>query len=83
MFHSFSASNQIFHFPPFHLFQKLPYGLKLSVIGLPILTTPEDQAPTADEFNLNVGLTAKTGDMYQTRLNELVDDYVTWGVLVD
>lgn len=52
------------HFICFHLLQKLRNGLIISVGVLPVVTTPEDQTPKAEELTLSNSLKVRTSDLF-------------------
>uniref|UniRef100_A0A2A4JJH8 CHK kinase-like domain-containing protein n=1 Tax=Heliothis virescens TaxID=7102 RepID=A0A2A4JJH8_HELVI len=87
-----SAAMRRLHLNPHELFPKkdfdeefklkLQYGLTFSVFGLPIVTVTAEDAPKVDEslsFD-DLGI-EKTNDLYNVRINGVVDDFVRWGIL--
>ncbi|XP_021192671.3 uncharacterized protein LOC110377939 [Helicoverpa armigera] len=62
--------------------EKLPYGLTMALSSLAVVTIDTADAPKVDE---SLGMSAfsemKTSDLYTERLNEVVNDYVRWGIL--
>lgn len=64
------------------LFQKLPLGLKISCLILPVLTVSVEDAPEVNEdLDFNALTTMNTSDRCAQLLNEVVDDYIKWGIL--
>ena len=76
-----------FHIKPFHeylfcSFQKLPFGLTISVFGLPVITMNTEDAPELnDSLNMATFTFNKPNDLYKKRLNGVVEDYIKWGIL--
>ncbi|CAH0695609.1 unnamed protein product [Spodoptera exigua] len=62
--------------------EKLPSGLLLAIITLPVLTVEMENAPAVDEsLDISSFNVEKTSDLYAERLNGVVNDYVKWGIL--
>ncbi|XP_022817346.1 uncharacterized protein LOC111350131 [Spodoptera litura] len=62
--------------------EKLPYGLLLAIVVLPVLTVETENAPQVDEsLDISKFNVEKTSDLYVERLNGVVNDYVKWGIL--
>ncbi|KAF9412781.1 hypothetical protein HW555_008784 [Spodoptera exigua] len=65
-----------------YFLQKLPSGLLLAIITLPVLTVEMENAPAVDEsLDISSFKVEKTSDLYAERLNGVVNDYVKWGIL--
>ncbi|NP_001038956.1 ecdysteroid 22-kinase [Bombyx mori] len=64
----------------YELKEKLPFGLKIAVYTLPVITVEEEDAPELgtdfDSFKVK-----KTSSRFPARINGIVDDYVRWGLI--
>ncbi|CAB3219722.1 unnamed protein product [Arctia plantaginis] len=62
--------------------EKLPLGLKLAAFILPVLTVSEEDAPKVnDDLDISSFCVKNTSDRCAQLLNEVVDDYIKWGIL--
>ncbi|XP_037301128.1 uncharacterized protein LOC119188455 [Manduca sexta] len=61
---------------------KLPFGLSLAVITLPLVTIDEENAPKVDkDLDINNFVLDNTSDVFSERLNGVVNDFLRWGFL--
>lgn len=64
------------------LFQKLPFGLIMSVMILPIVTVSIENAPEVNDTMVMTDFSVEPSNhLYIERLNGIVNDYIKWGVL--
>ncbi|CAB3219727.1 unnamed protein product [Arctia plantaginis] len=62
--------------------EKLPLGLKISAFTLPFLTVSEEDAPKVNEdLELSSFCMKNTSDRCAQLMNEVVNDYIKWGIL--
>ncbi|XP_050550748.1 uncharacterized protein LOC118265993 isoform X2 [Spodoptera frugiperda] len=61
--------------------KKLPYGLLLAIVVLPVFTVEMEDAPQVGNLDVTKFNVEKTSDLYAERLNGVVNDYVKWGIL--
>ncbi|XP_037295154.1 uncharacterized protein LOC119189473 [Manduca sexta] len=61
---------------------KLPLGLTLAMMTLPLITVDEKNAPNVDKnLGMDNFLVDNTSDILRERLNGVVDDFVRWGLV--
>ena len=60
----------------------MPYGLCIALFTLPIVTVESQDAPKINESSeMSDFVFEKTSNLYTLRLNEVVSDFIKWGVL--
>ncbi|XP_037302220.1 uncharacterized protein LOC119188433 [Manduca sexta] len=61
---------------------KLPSGLPLAMVMLPLITIDEENAPKVDkELNMQSFAVNNTSDILRERINGVVDDFIRWGLV--
>ncbi|XP_037295290.1 uncharacterized protein LOC119189501 [Manduca sexta] len=61
---------------------KLPFGLTLAMTMLPLITVDEENAPKVDkDLGLHSFVVNNTSDILRDRINEVVDDFIRWGLV--
>ncbi|KAJ8715598.1 hypothetical protein PYW07_010080 [Mythimna separata] len=66
----------------YELKKRLPYGLSLAVLMLPLITIDRKDVPEVDEIlDMNAIEVDKISNVYADRLNGVVNDFVKWGIL--
>ncbi|XP_013192452.2 uncharacterized protein LOC106136448 [Amyelois transitella] len=66
----------------YELKEKLPYGLVVSAFALSMVTVESVDAPSLAEERAGLdSFVVKPGKLFAGRLNDVVDDYVEWGLL--
>ncbi|KAI8420513.1 hypothetical protein MSG28_008986 [Choristoneura fumiferana] len=64
----------------YELKESLPFGLAVAVFVLPIVTVEAANAPKLGEMDLE-NWNIDTSQLFPVRVNEIVNDYVKWGVI--
>ncbi|XP_037295344.1 uncharacterized protein LOC115447250 [Manduca sexta] len=61
---------------------KLPFGLILAMMVLPVITVDEENAPKVDEdLDIQSFVVNNTSDLLRERINGVVDDFIRWGLV--
>ncbi|XP_037302442.1 uncharacterized protein LOC115447225 [Manduca sexta] len=61
---------------------KLPLGLTLAMMTLPLITVDEKNAPNVDkDLGMDNFVVNNTSDILRERINGVVDDFVRWGLV--
>ncbi|XP_013192442.2 uncharacterized protein LOC106136438 [Amyelois transitella] len=62
--------------------ERLPYGLMCAVFGLPVVTVESEDAPNLGDHDASLDMfQMKAGKLLPQRLNDVIDDYIAFGIL--